>query len=157
MIDFIEKLSFVDISTLALSIVASIISVKSLWVTKTQAINTVITSNRIEWINSVRTLVQQFMEEYLKEDASNQYTKQKLATNILLYLRHDVSVYKDFLNILNHCTNNSFCVDDYDKLICATQDMLNDVWNRMKREAGISKRSEMRLKKKLKQEKLKNK
>lgn len=156
MLDFIEKLSFVDISTLVLSIIASIVSVKSLWVTKTQAINTVITSNRIEWINSVRTLTQQFMEEYLKGDTAIQYTKQKLATNTLLYLRHDASVYKDFLIILNHCTNNSFCEEDYRKLIYATQDMLNDVWNRMKREAGISKRSEVRLKKKLKREKLKN-
>lgn len=157
MLDCIKELSFVDISTLGLSIIASIISIKSLWITKTQAINTFITSNRIEWINSVRTLVQQFMEEYLKKDDSNQYMKQKLATNILLYLRHDVSVYKDFLNILSHCTSNIFCEDDYNKLICATQDMLNDVWNRMKREAGISKRSETRLKRKLTQEKLKNK
>lgn len=156
MFDWIKDLSFIDISTVILSIVASVVSIRSLWISKTQTISTVITDNRIDWINSVRTLVQQFMEEYLKGNESQKYIKQKLSANILLYLRHDVSIYKVFTEALYRCTENDFSESDYSALLYATQDMLNDVWNRMKREAGISKRSEAKIKKKLKKEKMKS-
>lgn len=150
----LKEVSLVDISTIALSIAATVISVKALFVSKRQLINSAITNNRIEWINTVRNLVQSFVEEYLKCGTDNQYEKKVLAANIELYLRHDVSIYKPFFAVLKKCTLNTYREEDCLMLISTTQDLLNDVWNRMKREAGISERSEKRLKAKLKQEKL---
>ena len=146
-----KSASVLDVISLVISGIAAIISIGSLVVSRRKLINTTITSNRIEWINSVRSLVQQFVVEYRKNDTD---LKKNSAVSIKLYLRHDVKIYQPFISQLDACTKNSYDDTECEKLIVATQDMLNDVWNRMKREAGISKRSEARLKERLKNEKL---
>ncbi len=144
-------MSIFNYLSIGISFLAIVVSVAGVMISRRSLINTAITSNRIEWINDVRSLVQAYTGSYLKGD----FSEKKLAeTNILLYLRHDVKIYKPLIEALEICTaDEAVNYANLSKLVVATQDTLNDVWNRMKREAGISRRSEQRLKKKLRDEK----
>lgn len=147
--DILREMTALDFASIVLSIIATIVSILSLSLSKRQLVNTTITNNRIEWINSVRKLVHEFIAIYIDDNTDNVLKKKSLSANIKLYVRDDAVFYGNFIYVLEKCTANSFNELDYNNLIRATQDMLADVWNRMKREAGISQYSERRLRKRL--------
>ncbi len=150
------NLTVVEISTIILSIIATIISLCSVVINKRQLVNTTITNNRIKWINSVRELTHEFLREYLKRENSDQYKKECIYVKICLFLRNDVEIYQKFLDLIKKCTYEKFEDNMTIELVIETQILLNSVWNRMKREAGISNKSELKLANQLMKEKLKN-
>lgn len=137
-----DSTPFLNACSLALSIVAAIVSIVALSVSKAQVVNTTITNKRIKWIEDVRALLNEFIAIYTNNDEAEKLKKKTLASHIRLFLRDNAPQYKSFIIILKKCEENDFNQGNLDSLINEAQRMFNDVWVRMKREAGISKLSE---------------
>ena len=142
--------AIIDYIPLVISLFAICVSLLSYTVSRRSLINSTITKHRIDWINNIRALSEEFIVHYIENDVKG---KRIVQGKILLYLRYDVAIYADFINTLDSCVNNDYDHDTYKLLIISIQSVLSDVWNRMKREAGISLRNEKKIKNLLKKEK----
>ena len=149
MIQLFRDTAALNVVTILLSVAAAVVSLLSLFLSKRQLVANAITANRIEWIRSVRGLLSRFLDAYMEDGEESGRLKRSLSVHIQLYLRHDAPAYRAFLDALDQCVRNPFDQEDCRRFVWASQDMLGDVWNRMKREAGISRKSEERLRKKL--------
>lgn len=126
-----------DIVSSTLSVIAFILSLINLNYKKQKLSNQIITSNRIEWIRSVRDLLSQFVETYATSPQDRQ-TLMIIKYKITLYMRKNVISYNDVINQLQKCIDRgSFNAKECDLLVEYAQIMLSDVWIRMKREAGV--------------------
>jgi len=125
---------------------AVLISIISLMLTKRQVITGVITKNRIEWINNVREHLMDFLEEYINE--ADKIKLRVIKSKIEMHIRND-AIYKTLINNLSKCIDNLYNEADYGELVAEAQIVLNKSWHRTKREAGIKKKEEKKLKKHL--------
>lgn len=129
-----------EIITLIISFSSLIISIFTFLVNKRKNINQIITKNRLNWIYQVRLLLQKFLEEYINNEskATMLITRNKIA----LYFRKDVLSYTKLLNQIDMCIENEYSKENCDKFILESQNVLSEVWIRMKREAGINKKTD---------------
>lgn len=127
-----------DTISTTLSIIALILTLVNLTFKKQKISNEIITSNRIEWIRSVRSLLAQFVEIYTTTPQDKQ-SLMIIKYKITLYFRKDVKSYNAVTNQIQKCIDlGSFNTKECDLLVEYAQKMLSEVWIRMKREAGIS-------------------
>lgn len=127
-----------DAITATLSVIALLLTLINLIFTKQKISNEIITSNRLEWIRSVRSLLAQFVEIY----TTTPHDKQALMIikyKVTLYFRKDVKSYNAVADQIQKCIDlGCFNTEECDLLVEYVQNMLSEVWIRMKREAGIS-------------------
>lgn len=128
--------------SLVLSIIAVLISLYSVYLTYRKNINNVITKNRMVWIAEIRELVNKFLTEY-EGDASKQKMT-NLRNHIYLYMnmKNNNKNYNELASCLNECINSDYSVKNRENLILACQAVLSDVWVRLKREGGMSEKSD---------------
>ena len=101
-------------------------------------------TERIEWLNKVRQLMVEFIENYyLRADPSK---LQVCKLKIELYTRRDSSVYEKLNELLNACTEDTeFNKERYDELIEECQKVLNSTWIRIKLESGMSRKDDKKI------------
>ena len=92
---------FVQISTTIISVVAAIVGVVSYFILKKQLYTQTVTVQRIDWINTVRTLLSNFIEVYV----SGQDLKKALSikAHIELFLNLKNPDHVDFSSELSKC------------------------------------------------------
>lgn len=69
-----------------------------------------------------------------------------IKSKIDLFIKFDSIFYKEFEEKLTYCIYNKYKENDYKKLLLLSQQFMNDTWIRIKRESGISKREERKIK-----------
>lgn len=130
-----------------ISFAALIISIMNYLNNRNQVIANIVSVDRIKWISDVRNLMFLFLESYLKGECEN---LKIIKSKIDLYIIYDKDSYKSFEEKLNYCILNDYTDKDYRELVSETQEMLNQVWVRIKDESGILKMDEKRINKRLK-------
>lgn len=129
-----------EILTLVISFASIIISILTFLISKRKNTNEIITKNRLDWISQVRTLLQEFLKEYINNEpkANLLITRNKIA----LYFREGVVSYSKLLNQIDRCIEYGYDKENCDKLISEGQNVFSEVWIRMKREAGINEKTD---------------
>lgn len=131
----------------AISILAFAVSVFNLLLDRRRLKTDAITRNRIDWIKEVRDLIWQFVT-ICWEHPEDVNAKVRIATKIRLYTKQG-DVYRSLLSAIDTCISDQTTVIEHvDDLIKQGQDTLNDVWIRMKREAGITTREDRKYQRK---------
>lgn len=104
-----------------------------------------ITSNRIDWIMQMRTLVAEFICAYIDQRPTNEL--QKIKIQIQLMCRHKVD-YDKILECIDTCCKDTENVGaNCDALIEVTQYVLQKVWVRIKIEGGQTAKDEIKIRK----------
>ena len=143
----------ISVLTIIGSVSAVIISVFSLFMSRRQIIANSITLSRMEEIKELRGFIAEFIAEYLKEGVDNEYDKKVAKARIELYLRRNYEASKGLKDALEVCCKIPFDPSDetnYEILIEEAEYALHWKWMRMKRETGVSTKSETKRKEKLK-------
>ena len=132
------------IISIVLSVLAFLVSVGNLYLEKRKVIAQSLVTERIEWLNKVRQLMVEFIENYyLRADPSK---LQVCKLKIELYTRRDSSVYEKLNELLNACTEDTeFNKERYDELIEECQKVLNSTWIRIKLESGMSRKDDKKI------------
>lgn len=140
----------ISLFAVAISFVAAVYSKKA-------ATAAITTTNRMEWIKAVRAYCTDFLVEFNKDDPSAE-TLKALSITIQLYGYGDT--YAKLFDCLNNCVSlmedsaarkNTKQKDVLSQsLLDETQIVLNGVWWRVKREAGISKRADKQIRRQYK-------
>ena len=135
----------IDMLTACTALTAVIISLLSYLNSKRKTTAEIITINRMEWIKTVRQYCTEFLIELKKEKPSSEFLEE-LYVKIQLY--GFGTTYDELFNSLEMCiayakeqSENCDLIHKYDlikKVLKDSQKILNGVWWRMKREAGIS-------------------
>ncbi len=128
-----------------LSILAFVMSVLNFSLDKRRMISEFIATNRMDWIKTVRELLFDFAKNYY--EGSDKDTLRICKLKIDMYTRVNDPAYDELNNILQKCIDEEFCMTDYDKLIEESQFVLGAPWKRMKAEAGISQRKDVKYRK----------
>ena len=138
-----ESISIIDILTAIAAIIALGVSIWSAYISKRNLIASAITSNRIEWIKTVRSLIADFLKEYEKksEDKSELIN---IYEELMLYFNPTGKTYVSLVNALKTCLDETkeYSIENSCAVISGAQTLLDSTWVRMKREAGISKKLE---------------
>ncbi len=138
-----ESISFIT------SIFAFVVSVLSLitniFLTKKQIESEYISKNRMDWIKNVRGLLGNFLELYI--DGTQKNELEKIRNKILLYFRENVNSYEKVAEQLDLCINSVYNKDNVNKLIICSQNMLSEVWIRIKRENGMDEKIDKKFEK----------
>lgn len=134
-----------EIFSVSIALFTTLISLLCYFNSKRLTVTGSITKNRIEWIKEVREYCSNFLVEFNKE-APNVTVLRELYIKIQLYGYGDV--YKELFESLKHgiefIENDVGMSHSQDKnkisqeIIKYSQEILNGVWWRMKREGGIS-------------------
>ena len=140
-----QPLSLSLICCIVLSLLISFISLAISWYNayyKTKAFQADnITKNRLLWISEVRNLIALFIDTYIgyikKPDEAIEL--ERIAAKIRLYLRSNDADYEALTDALENCIKEGYCEATLNALITAAQNVLNDVWLRVKAETMISK------------------
>lgn len=106
-----------------------------------------ITNNRINWIGDVRNLLKDFIEYYINSSIKNDKNLIIIKNKLALYMRNNVNSYSELLHQIDICIQNGYNENDCNRLITASQNVLSEVWIRMKREAGISLKEDLKYEK----------
>lgn len=139
--------NILEFASIALSVLAFFISVGN-WINdKRKNISEIVSNERIKWIKDVRNLTALFLEKYIKGEDEKEL--KIIKSKIDLYIRWNSSFYQKYNEKLNHCIVNAYNEDDYKELTSFAQEVLNDVWVRIKKETGISIKDEKRIIKEL--------
>ena len=138
------------VTTSVLALIAVVISSISLFVAKRQVIASVITKTRIDWLDTIRVQLADFLEEYINQ--SDKIRLHIIKAKIEIQIKNDANIYKPLLAQINKCIENAYNESDYIALVNQAQILLDKIWERIKREAGARKKMEARLKNRLKQE-----
>lgn len=128
----------------AVSVAALTVSIANAALSKRRLVAETITANRIQWIQAVRELMGEFIEQFLK----NQTDKRRLRllnAKIGLYIRYEEPIYQALEKLLLRCVQESYSEELEQELIRECQRVLHDAWKRMKSESGIGKWSERRI------------
>lgn len=134
----------INIITATISIFAFLLSVANFFINKRKIIANTVVENRMQWIIDVRNLMNLFLESYIKQD--NKIVLRTIKSKIDLYIIYDNPSYSDFEQKMIHCIQNKYTESDYRALVSSCQSVLNDVWVRIKLEAGISHRLDIKMK-----------
>lgn len=141
--------NLVNLLTAITALLAVITSVFSYLLSKRRATIEHITVNRMDWIKEVRQLCADFLSEF-NSDSANADKLKELYIHIQLYgygkpyeaLFEALEVCIDHANFTS-CQKKKYS----DKALFCAQQVLHDVWLRMKREAGISKKTDEKMEK----------
>ncbi len=153
----IPEISF-DLGNIITGVIAITSLIVSLYNKNHEIRSSSITNQRMDWIKDVRELCAEFLIEFNK-DVPQKDRLQELGIRIKLHGRSSKGSnlnkdYNDLYTAIDACIqdviNNNFSEkeDHKELLLAASQDMLQSVWNRMKQEAGVSKRREIKYEKK---------
>jgi len=129
-----DKIS--DPLSLVIASVAAIVSIISVIISSKNVITTTISANRIRWIEDIRSLVCKLLNEY-RQPSPNKSVLVETVSLILLYLNRYNKGYEFFVISIKKCITAPYSEKNEIDILDATQDVLNSVWRRMKREAGI--------------------
>ncbi len=136
--------SIATICSVAVALVAAVFSFISAWRfhkhNSRELAVAAITSNRMNWIADVRKLLIHFCEQY-RVDSSDTEKLSEIRTSLLLYVRYDrKELYGELIDELDYCCShsNSFCEDEYKRLVILSQYTLAQVWARVRIEGGES-------------------
>ena len=129
---------------LALIIATTITSVTTLLVlifntltSNRKMLTDAVTMNRMRWIEEVRSLMHEFIVEYMKPSCS-QSKLARIKAKIDLYIRFDSPAYSALEEELDNCLKRKYEDESqYRDYMKACQKTLNDVWVRIKIEAGM--------------------
>lgn len=132
------------------SALAFIISIANIVITlrdrKTTLIVQNIASNRIKWIEDMRSLMQSFAVAYIEgEKEELKIIKAKMD----VYMRFDDESYSDLYAQLNACMSDPYMEKNYEALMKACQNVLHRVWRRMKIETGMSNEDDLEIREKV--------
>ena len=120
------------------------ISLFSLRVNLRNTITTSISANRINWISTVRQLILRFLNEY-NGDRDPKKLK-RLYTEVALYCNPRHKIYSDLIQSMQKCIRSKHYVDAYYwEVLSEAQCVLDSSWLRMKREAGISQKEDLKM------------
>ncbi len=99
----------------------------------------------MDWIKNVRGLLGNFLELYI--DGAQKNELEKIRNKILLYFRENVNSYEKVAEQLDLCINSVYNKDNVNKLIICSQNMLSEVWIRIKRENGMDEKIDKKFEK----------
>ena len=130
------EVTAMDIITALTALVALVISFWSANISKRSLIATTITSNRIEWITTVRKLIFSFVKQ-CEEDFSDKEKLKIIYEEIVLYFNSKEDVYSELVEAMKECItgNDESAVLE---VVGKGQQVLRYVWILMKREGGIA-------------------
>lgn len=120
------------------------ISLFSLRISLRNTIATSISANRINWIGTVRQLILRFLNEY----SGNRDRKKlkRLYTEVSLYCNPRHEIYSDLIQSMKKCMLSEYYIDAYYwEVLREAQRVLDSSWLRMKREAGISQKEDLKM------------
>ena len=130
-------------------VIATIISLATFFMDmrkhKQDTITQSITTNRIEWISNVRTLMSEFLCAYIDKRPKEDLVK--LMCKVRLYFYDESTNYSDFYACMKKCCENPYSEENAEELIQKTQIILKGPWVRIKIEGGQSKEDNLRIKK----------
>jgi len=106
--------------------------------------NKTTTSERVKWINAVRQLIANFIEAYVS-DSSNEDKLIFIKSHIELFLNHENPDHYELSNTLSRYLNDRDL--PINELTAISQIVFKNSWERMKYEAGITKREEKKYRK----------
>lgn len=122
--------------SIVISIAAFFVSVYNLHLNKGKITAEFIAKNRMEWIKDVRKLMYEFIASYYKREGKE--CLRLCQAKISMYTRKNSEWYAGLDEQLEICINNEFNMQDYNILIEECQNVLNDVWRRLKLESGMN-------------------
>ena len=132
------------ILTITISLIAVGVSVFNLFLIRKEIYNKTITTERVKWINTVRQLIADFIETYTLDD-NNERRLIFIKAHIELFLNHKNSDHYELSNTLgNYLDNKNLSVNE---LITISQVVFKNSWERMKWEAGFTKKKEEEIQK----------
>ena len=112
---------------LSISFLAFVLSVFNFFHSKRTLMTTVVTQQRIEWLENVRTVVAQFISAYLQTDDGNEIREKKM--RVELYLNSYNKQHQPLLNAMDMCManmqNSEKKIEYVNQLILETQKVLN--------------------------------
>lgn len=129
-----------EILTIIVSFASLIISILTFIINRRKNVNEYITQNRLEWINKVRLLLQEFLRKYINNQPKEELLV--LRNQIALFFREGVVSYSKLLNQIDLCIEYGYSKDNCNKLILYSQNVFSEVWIRMKREVGINEKTD---------------
>jgi len=138
-----NSLNISDIVSATTAFLAVVISLLSYFNSRRKTTIDSITTNRMEWIKEVRNYCASFLFEFNKSTPDLNVLRD-LSMKIQLHGYGDT--YTELFDSLNECIqlaekgNTDVYAKDFasQQLLQSSQEVLNGVWWRMKREAGIS-------------------
>jgi len=128
--------NFSTVVSIVISVAAFFISVYNLYLNKSKMTAEFIAKNRMEWIKDVRKLMYEFIASYYKKEGEE--CLRLCQAKISMYTRKNSEAYARLDEQLEICINNEFNMQDYNILIEECQNVLNDVWRRLKLESGMN-------------------
>ena len=131
--------------TSGFSLLAIIISILSYTHNRRTLKTEIISKQRIDWINNVRSATTELVNTWLHEDDVLKTEEKKY--RVELFLNPENKEHKRLIRLLNSdcfkdCADKSSKSKYIDEIVSETQALLNNSWRRMKIEAGMSKRFE---------------
>lgn len=129
-----------EILTIIVSSTSLIISILTFIINRRKNVNEYVSQNRLEWINKVRLLLQEFLTKYINNQPKEELLV--LRNQIALFFREGVVSYSKLLNQIDLCIEHGYSKDNCDKLVLYSQNVFSEVWIRMKREVGINKKAD---------------
>lgn len=151
-------IDIVEMITILTSLLALIISLLTYFLTRKKLITETITKNRINWITEVRSYCAEFIGELTKDSPDLQNMKE-LKIKIMLYGRRGLGEKGPYDSLFNNISKAINIVEQSNTtetkeqiisvLIGSSQAVLNDVWWRMKREVGITKKTDKKIEKEI--------
>ena len=138
-----------DLLSAITALLAVIISVFSYFLSKRRATIEHITVNIMDWIKEVRRLCGDFLLEFNRDPANVDKLKELyLCIQLYGYGKPYEALFQALEACIDHVDDTSHEKKEFtDKALLCAQQVLQDVWWRMKREAGISERADNKMKK----------
>lgn len=121
---------------------------------KQNLITHTLTTNRLQWIADVRALLNEFLCAYIDQKPEKEL--RKLKAHIELFLV-DKPTYQELTPCMENCCSHSYTEESYKKLIIASQNVLQEVWIRIKIEGGQNKATDEKIQKMVEDYKKENK
>ena len=138
----------IQVFTTIIAVVAALVGVISYFLSKKQLYTQTVTVQRIEWINTVRTLLSDFIEAYV--DGQDLKKALSIKAHIDLFLNMKNPDHEKFSIELNNCIK-TFGTNEIEltALTDAAQLVFKNAWERMKWEAGFKLSQEKQIQNKL--------
>ncbi|SBW02751.1 hypothetical protein KL86CLO1_11691 [uncultured Eubacteriales bacterium] len=134
-----------SILTIIVSGIAVLISLFSAWISRRSIITNAISSNRIEWIAIVRNLIRDFVKEY--SGGSNIPVLTNIYSELVLYFNPNGEVYAGLVNAMKKAILEGYTAQNHWNILNCGQAVLDSSWKRMKRESGMSFKTELKISK----------
>ena len=136
-----------DLLTAIAALLAVVISVFSYFLSKRRAATEHITVNRMDWIKEVRQLCADFLLEFCSSSADvERLNELYIRIQLYGYGKPYEALFEALEACIGHADGTSCQKKEYaDAALRCAQQVLQEVWWRMKREAGISERADKKM------------